>query len=594
MLLDLDSHTKALERENIIAWIMQHAIKTERGRPVEFDRFSFMIDPYLDWHPRQGSRKAAQCGWSIMTNLKLFYSAKHGIPGYGVPAANVIYTLPSDKDVNDFVPSKTNLLIQNNSVLKSYLMDDNLNVRDVDSIQRKQIGNSMVYFKGTRSKTAALMISSDLNIHDESDRSEQSVVEQYESRLENSLYRGIWQFSNPSFPNMPADVMFKDSDQKHWFVKCEHCGHWQYCAWKKLSEVEFVKAMHFYVDDRNGQYVCGKCARPISDEVRKRGQWISKYPKRLEDVSGYWVNQMMYSWKSAKDLLKLEEKKSVGYFHNFVLGLPYIGSDVVVDGDVIVQNMVLDKPKWERGKVAMGIDNGDIKHYVIGDATGIFEIGSTDSWDDIELLIQKYDPIFVVDLNPYPKRPRDLAKKYRKGFASFYVDNTKDLQLVRWGTKDKMHMVYPDRNKVFDDIVGYIAGGGMNFYGPKSYWKEYIEHWETMYRADMVGSQRAEDVGPTTRVKRGIWQSSTGEDHYCHATLYYIVALSRLLHGTAKVLTQGQSPKKIIERDQKTSVPTVPDVNKGRMTPTKSYIPDLSEHLGKKGKGTGGARSGNM
>lgn len=585
-----DQYTSELQDQNIIAWIFQHEIKTERNTPISFDKYAFMIDPYLDWRPLQGVRKSSQCGWSIMTNIKLFYAAKHGIPGYGVPAANVIYTLPSDTDVNTFVPSKTNLLIQNNPIIKEYLKDENLNYRDVDSIQRKKIENSMVYFKGTRSKTAALMISSDLNIHDESDRSEQSIIEQYESRLDNSMYRGRWIFSNPSFPNMPADLMYKNSDQKHWFIKCEFCGHWQYCAWYRLSKVDFKTSNHIFVDDKNGQYICGKCARPISDEVRKRGTWVAKYPNR--EISGYWINQMMYSWKSAKDLIELDDNKDRAYFNNFVLGLPYIGSDVVIDGNTIIKNMALDKIEPVRGHVAMGIDNGDVKHYVLMNEKGIFQIGKTEKWDDIELLIQKYDPVFIVDLNPYPRVPRELARKYRRGYASFYSDNTKDLSLVRWGEGDKIHMVYPDRNKVFDDLVGYIAEGNMIFYGTKAYFEEYIEHWETMYRVDRVGTQRADDVGPTTKAIRGMWESSTGVDHYCHATLYAYVALSKLLGGAGKVLRGGINTQKIIETDQATKIATSPIVVGDTMKSGRSFIPDLKSLISSK-KGSG-ATSGNM
>ena len=143
-----------------------------------------------------------------MTNLKLFYAAKFGIPGYSLPAANVIYTLPADKDVNDFVPSKTNMLIKQNKTLQQYVLDENGNSRyGADSVTRKRVGDSMVYFKGTRSKTAALMITSDLNIHDESDRSEPSIIDEYSSRVATSIYKGRWVFSNPSAPGMPADQL---------------------------------------------------------------------------------------------------------------------------------------------------------------------------------------------------------------------------------------------------------------------------------------------------------------------------------------------------------------------------------------------------
>lgn len=553
----LDFYTKQLESENIIAWILEHQIKTERGIPVSFENHSFMIDPYLDWTPEQGTRKASQCGWSTMTNLKLFYSAKHGIPAYGLAAANVIYTLPSDQDVNSFVPSKTNLMIKNNPVIQDYLRDENGNKIDVDSIQRKKIGDSMVYFKGTRSKTAALMLSSDLNIHDESDRSEKFIIDEYESRLANSLYKGRWIFSNPEAPNMPADLMFLDSDQKYWFIKCEWCGHWQYLDWKKLSEVEFLSgSLHCYIDDTKGQFVCGKCARPISDNNRRRGKWVKKYRDRK--ISGYWVTHLMYPQMSAAMLLETEKKKTKGYFMNFVLGLPYVGSDVRVDSQTIVQNIVLDQIQFRKGHVAMGVDNGDVKHYVIGDERGAFLCGKTKSWDDIEMLIQKFEPVCVIDLNPYPAKPRELAAKYRPAgdkkwrvFCSFYIEQSKNYELIDWGEDDKAHMVYPVRNMLFDDLIAYIHNGNMKFYGSKVKWEEYIAHWETMYRGDFVGTRRAIEVSMTQphEQARGVWLSSTGMDHYAHATLYYYVALSKIINGGGQVLRGPQEPTAQLQKD---------------------------------------------
>lgn len=588
-----DEVAKKLESKNILAWIFANQIKTERGVPLTFNRHSFMIDPYLDWTPLQGVRKASQCGWSTMTNFKLFYSARFGIPEYGLSAANVIYTLPSDQDVNAFVPSKTNLMIKNNPVIQDYLRDENGKV-DTDSIQRKKIGDSMVYFKGTRSKTAALMLSSDLNIHDESDRSEQKIVDEYESRLANSMYKGRWVFSNPSAPNMPADLMFLDSDQKHWFIKCEWCGHWQYLDWFKLSEHEFTKSNHTFIDDKNGMYVCGACARPISDDNRLRGKWVKKY--RDKDVSGYWVSHFMYSWLSARSLLEVEKKKDKAYFMNFVRGLPYIGSDVVVDSQTIVNNIVLDGQKsWTRGKVAMGVDNGDVKHYVIGDQDGIWEVGKTKKWEDIELLIQKYEPVCVIDLNPYPNKPRELAKKYRpvgnkrwRVYCSFYKMQSKNYELIDWGdTPETMHMVYPIRNLIFDDLIAYIAAGNIKFFRAKQYWEEYISQWETMYRGDFVGTQRADEtgLGKPQQPMQGVWLSSTGNDHYAHATLYYYVALSKIIQGGGQVMQK--EPTLDVIKKELGGVPTVPIVNQGKQTQRKPYVPNLAKLTGTVKKGSG-------
>lgn len=612
---DLAITLDRLEDTNILAWIFKHKIKNERGLPITFDDHAFMIDPYLDWTPEQGSRKASQCGWSVMTNIKLVWAANFGIPGFDVPAANVIYTLPSDSDVNAFVPSKTNMIINNNPIMKSYMSGDDAGSKEVDSISKKQIGQSFIYFKGTQSKTAALMLTADLRIHDEADRSNASVIDQYESRVATSKYRGNWQFSNPSAPNMPADLLYQQSDQKHWFVKCTACGAWQYLDWYKLSEFTLQYSEsdpHCFVDDINGTYVCGRCGRNLSDECRRRGKWVKK--NRLSKVSGYWVSHMMYPWLSASSLVNTEKRKSKDYFMNFVMGKPYVGSDVVVDAQTIVNNIVLSGNfEFIPGKVAMGVDNGDIKHYVIGDEKGIWLIGKTRDWNDIELLIQKFQPVCVIDLNPYPNKPRELAAKYKptgdkkwRVYCSFYIEQSKNYELIDWGDMqsgegyaDKLHMVYPVRNMLFDDLIAHIASGGVKFFKSKPYWEEYIKHWETMYRADRIGTRMAKDVAPaaaSSQIVRGVWESSTGEDHYCHATLYYYVALSRMLKAGGAVLSKGTDINTIIQQAGGNLQRNVPiTLAENLITPSMPIIQNsISKLMRKPQKGVDGARSRKM
>lgn len=582
-----------IEDEDIIAWIVNREIVSERGQLIDFDNHAFMMDIYRDWTPGQGCRKSSQCGYSVMTNLKLFFAAKFGIPKYGLKSANVIYTLPSDADVGMFVPSKTNLLIKNNPTITDFLKDESGNKIDVDSIQRKKIGQSMVYFKGTRSKTAAIMLTADLNIHDEADRSEQSIIEEYESRVGASTYQGRWLFSNPSAPGMPADEQYEAGDQKHWFTKCHHCGHYQYLDWIKLSDHEFISnQLHCYVDDQNGHYLCSRCGGIIDDETRKRGLWVPKLQGR--PISSYWISQFMYPWVSAKQILAIEKNKSKAYFMNFVAGKPYVGSDVVVDGKVIVANMILQKPDWQRGRVAMGVDVGDTLHVVIGNEFGIFETFKTKSWRDVQDRIDKYDPFCVIDLNPYPAASREMAEKNRRVWCSYYIEESKTFDLIDWGEGDKANMVYPVRNLLFDDLIAYIAHGNMKFFGPKADWIEYIAHWETMYRADMIGTRLASELGenaapPPGQVMRGVWRSTTKNDHWCHATLYYYVALSRMRTGQAKILSAA-TPEKII-RQTMGPVPATPVIGNGEMKPVRNYL-DVKELM--KPKTKPGSTSGSV
>ena len=466
---------------------MDNNIVNEKNEKLEFRDHSFLKEPFEDLSPIQAVIKCSQIGWSTLAILKTLWAAKN--KGW-----NIIYTLPTGDGVSDFVSSKVNPIIAQNASISSL-------VRDKDSVQQKQIGNSFIFYRGTHSGKSqgdkmesgrGIMLTSDLNVHDESDRSDQTIIEQYESRLANSNYKGRWYFSNPTAPGIGAHRYWLLSDQKHWFVKCSTCSHWQFLSWP------------FNIDRERKVFCCVKCQTEITDDTRRNGQWVKKYNNR--EISGYWISQLINAKTSAKDILLAEATKDKQYFYNFILGLPYKGSDVVVDRETIVQNIVLTDNS--RLNVAMGVDNGVEKHYVIGNEEGIFEIGVTKDWKVIEDKIKRYNAYAVIDLNPYPKAPKELAEKYRgRVWCSFYKRDKDQLGTVQFGDGDRRGMVYSDRNKIIQETIDQIVDGGINYNLPESALEQYIAHWDNLYQVieeDSLG------------VPRAVWMTTENRpDHFC-------------------------------------------------------------------------------
>jgi phage terminase large subunit GpA-like protein len=194
---------------SILGFIVTNRIVNEKGDPIEFYDHQFMIEPLCDLSPNQVIKKCAQIGGSVTYTLKTLWAAKYR--GW-----NIIYTFPTDSDVNEFVSSKTNKIIQANPQVFSGLQTDN--------IERKEIGDRFIFYKGTVSKTAAIMTSADLLIHDEADRSDQSTLETYKSRLKASKFKGRWIFSNPTTGKCVVDNEWQKSDKKEWHVTCKKCN----------------------------------------------------------------------------------------------------------------------------------------------------------------------------------------------------------------------------------------------------------------------------------------------------------------------------------------------------------------------------------
>lgn len=521
----LISLKKASWEREILFFLEDNRILTEKGTSLEFTNHKFLKDIFEDWTPIQTARKASQVGFSTMMILKTLYASKY-------KKWNIIYGLPTFNDVGQFVPSKVNPIIEQNSILAQW-------TKDKDTIFQKKVGERFIYYRGvSSSKTekekmesgTGIMFTSDLNTFDESDRSDQVILMQYDSRLEASDYKGKWYFSNPTHPGTLTQQLWDKSDQKHWFVKCPHCGELQYLDYFKN------------VDKEREIFVCIKCQKEIDNDTRRNGFWVKKYRDR--DISGYWISHLVCPWISAKDLIKSEATKSKQYFYNFNLGLPYRGSDVVVDKEVILKNIVYGQPNLKADNV-MGVDTGLTMHYVIGNKQGIFKIGNTKDWDEIEFLMKKYNTMNVFDALGDLTKPRQLRDKYRGKVWLCYFKRDKDRpEGIKWDS-DEM-AVYIDRSKGIQRVIDDFVDGRIRFYEmrPEDL-IDYILHWETLSQIEETDS-----IGIT----RKVWETE-GENHYLMATIYFYLALLKAGKGET-VEWQGD------DGTPKAANPKAPDINK--------------------------------
>src|SRR4051812_37879821 len=105
-----DAALEAVGAQSPALWTQANGIVTENGKPLEFGRHRFLIDPYEDEHPDQVIRKSAQAGWSTLAILKSFWLAKYR-------ELNIGHTLPTQNVRSDFVFPKVNPLIAKNPAI---------------------------------------------------------------------------------------------------------------------------------------------------------------------------------------------------------------------------------------------------------------------------------------------------------------------------------------------------------------------------------------------------------------------------------------------------------------------------------------------
>lgn len=482
-------------------WIKKYAIKTETGQPIDFKDHAFLYDIYNDLSPKQVALKAAQIGFTTLEILKSFYVAnkKH---------FDIIYTLPTESDVQEFAGGKVNRIVAHNPILQLW-------TKDKDTVEQKAVGNNLIYYRGTWTQKQAIMVSSDLNIYDEVDASKQDVIEQYSTRLQHSPHKWEWYFSHPSAEGTGVDRFWTRSDQKHWFITCRSCKEQQYLSWPQS------------IDSGRQCFQCKSCKAELPDDVRRYGRWVNKYADR--EFSGYWIPLLICPWVSAKEIIDYNKHKSEEYFYNKVLGLPYVGGGNKLTKALLMQNLtpeLLTPDKDER--VVIGVDTGKKIHFVAGTERGLFYYSEATDYDELESLLERWPrAIAVIDQGGDLIGSRKLREAYPgRVFLCSYGADRKTKELVRWGKNDELGAVTADRNRIIQLVVDEFSDKRIPLQGGENDWYDYWLHWNNLTRV-----KEEQENG----MIRKIWVRN-GDDHWAHATAYWRVGISRFGSAGGKLL----------------------------------------------------------
>lgn len=471
---------------SILEWLTTEGILSEKGEPFDFKDRPFLLDILCDMNPNIVCTACAQVGKSVVFSLKTLFMVKY-------VHFNVLYSMASDSDVSEFVSSKFNKIVQSNSHEFGDMKMDNVGV--------KEFNDRFIFFKGTNSKTAAISTTVDLLIHDEISRSDQNTIETFKSRIKASPYKGRWMFSNPGTERDELDLQWQKSDQKEWTVTCPHCKDEHFLVFPDSIDLE------------NKQYICRACKEPISDDVRRQGKWVAQ---RESKISGYHISHLMCPWISPEEVID-DSQGDPAYFNNFVLGKSYSPGDLSVSKTTI---MDLWTPKnLSTGHIFLGVDVGNIKHYVIRSEKGILKMGKFSAWSELDDIIALWKPTAgVIDAMPDNTAAKHYVDTYPWMQMSFFMENANNPQMiVWWGENDKKGIVYSHRDRIIDRMLtDMIEAKWLIGVEPDKEFRDFIKHFETLRREKVVNNKG---------IERYIWVSTTGVDHFVFACLYAYLAM---------------------------------------------------------------------
>ena len=502
-----------LSQVSIHAWIIENAIKTETGQPLDFKSHRYLFDIYRDSSKYLCCLKAGQIGFSTMAILKTIWLSRN-------QKLDIGYILPTVDMVQKFVGSKVNRMAQQNKIIESWM-------KDKDKITEKQIDENYIHYLGAMTERSAIMLSLDMLVADEYDKAPQDILEIYDSRLQHSRYGYKWVFSNPTHPDFGVDRFWAMSDKKKWHIT-HSCG----------QNYVMDEGCIDYVSE---EYVCPHCKGVITYEEIRMGEWVAT---AKGEWSGYWIPLWVNPTQTAKKICEYKRTKTKEYFYNFVAGLPYVNPNDALSLPNLIKNLTPEVNRQE-GRVIIGLDTGHNLHYTLMNKQGVFFHGycpsvaenptpNYDPYDAIDKLLSDNKTwILVSDQGGDLIGIRKLQAKYPgRVFLCWFTKETKNKELIRWGENEEYGKVLVDRNRVAQLAVDQFNEGRIPINGTLEDWKPFFEHCLNIYRVKEIQGQ---DENDPQYGWRWVWKRK-GADHYFFSLIYALIGFNRFSEDLATMV----------------------------------------------------------
>lgn len=501
-------------------WVCNNT--TIGGKPFSFSGFSYQKDIINDMHPNLCCKKLSQVGITEIQIRKMlgFMSIN--------PGTRVLYTFPNStlKDNN----SKTRIrpLVDRDFPDEDKFGGGNKLVRNKDIIQ---LGSSFLYI-ANGSESDVTSTPADMVLNDEVDLGDADFYSLVNSRLQASTWKIKQSFSTPTFSGFGISLEYQNSDQREYFIKCPHCGHWYVPMYdlnsvyipnlpkyvQKLTEIREELAVDLDLD--NAYVMCEKCHKPLEisdDSVR---EWVATYPSRVHS-RGYQIRPFSTSRLSVKYLVMTIadyiKKGKIRRAYNTVLGEEYNEGDVRIDEASIRNCFKARNPiQVPRERPCyVGIDMGLVCHIVVyteGAALEFIRTNYENLINKINELDEKYNIVAgAIDRYPYTPLSNDI-RDMTNGRIQPVVYGIGKIAEPKIEADKTISFYNCNRTMALDEVKSAITKGQIDFYGYLDQEDIIVEHLRDMVREENEGEKQPE------------WRKLNGNDHFFHALGYAMLA----------------------------------------------------------------------
>jgi hypothetical protein len=513
--------------ERLPDWIEQNTYLA--GRNFSFEGHEYQKFILSRKKPHRAVKKCSQLGISEL-KARVVLAMAYLIPGF-----NQILTLPTTGFANIFSKTRVAPIIQSSELLSDAL--DRIN----DSAELKQIGDSLIYIRGTFSANAAISVPADALYHDEVDFSDQETLTSFQSRLTHSKYKWRWNTSTPTVAGYGIDRDFRDTNRYVQVVRCCHCAHVFLPDYRSQVVVPDYSGDVFELDKsrlyrlprwRDSYLGCPKCRKKVDLSPAYR-EWVCENPDIEYGGDGIQLTPFDGpTFITVPNLLEARTRyKRLTDFINFNLGLCHADAD---SGLSLVDFEVMCALEAFRGfGFVCGIDMGLICHLVVMqvgvEGKTIVQVLTCEVKKLEETLMKlnrRYSFISIVaDAMPYTETVMRLQSVFPMLYGAIYVVKASMLPYALRDTEQadskgvlEQRQIDINRNVSLDALMYEIRDQRIAMVTADSaeYLEDFSNHLVDMKRVKREIEDKQELV---------VWhKSEQGEDHFHHALHYANVA----------------------------------------------------------------------
>lgn len=499
------------------------------GERFSFKNHEYQLDIASDTSQEIYVTKPAQVG---LTELQMRYALALARM---IPYMNIIMTWPSSTDAENMVKTRMNPIILGSPDLASRVNPD------LDNVQVKAVGSSLIYARGTLGTTAAISVAADALIHDEIDRSDAFTVAQYRSRIKHSRFKLVRAFGTPTIDGIGISLLMETARRKKHLTKCNHCNHYflpdyetdvHIPGWNR-SKKEIDKYNLPKIRWQEAVLLCPKCHRQPDTSPESR-HWVVENPNDSYDPVGYFVSPFSAPMLVPPHTLIKESTTytTYGEFRNQALGLTTADD-----------NEQLTKADIESCQVKMPLDSSEI-HYFGADMGLICHITIGRMTLSGELLVVHKERVVM---GKFEERKRELCAKYKVliSVCDAYPYTDMILRMQHYDKNlygglyhDKKNLaVYKITKAEEDQEAGKLPINradihrNLNFDEVMQLFKKRKLLWYTqgtdedeIFAKHLLDMKRKQEMDKQQGIVY-VWAKSTnGNDHYHHALGYLHVA----------------------------------------------------------------------